>query len=252
MGLMTGRGPFGAQPAGVFNFAAPPAGRAMYLEPSPKRIRVVHRGTTVADSRRASLRHASGHQPIYCFPREDVRLDGLADALWWVADDGLVSFYWNRIDHWYEEDEEVFGHPRDPYHRIDVLTTSRSLQFSLGNGLLAATERALALYESNLPTRWYLPRADVRAELQRSDTVTICPYKGRASHYSVRLGDGTLAEDLVWFYPDPFAEASRVTGLVCFHNERVDVEADGVALARPDSPWSGPRALNRPPAETRG
>ena len=153
MGLMTGTGPLGRVPAGTFNFEPPAPGRAVYLEPSPKRIRVVVAGETVADSRRAMLLHESGHQPIYYFPPEDVRADLLepsdrhthcpkkgdasyhsirvgstvVDAGAWyypepIADAppllrDLVAFYWNRMDHWYEEDEEVFGHPRDPYHR---------------------------------------------------------------------------------------------------------------------------------------
>ena len=221
MGLMTGSGPFGRDPAGAFNFEPPAPGRAVYLEPSPKRIRVVVAGETVADSRRAMLLHESGHQPIYYFPPEDVRADLLEPSdrhthcpkkgeasyhsirvgsdvveagAWYYPDPiveappllgGLIAFYWNRMDHWYEEDEEVFGHPRDPYHRIDVLKTDRHVRVSLGGELLAESDRAMALFESNLPTRWYLPREDVGATLSPSDTTTICPYKGTASYYSV-------------------------------------------------------------------
>jgi uncharacterized protein (DUF427 family) len=292
MGLMTANGPLGRKPAGVFNFQPPEPGRALYLEPTPKRIRVVVAGETIADSRRAMLLHESGQQPIYYFPPQDVRADRLepsdrhthcpkkGDASYHtirvgeqVVDAGawyypeplpgtppikdLIAFYWNRMDHWFEEDEEVFGHPRDPYHRIDVIATTRAIRISLDGEVLAETDRALALFESNLPTRWYLPLQDVRVELEPSDTVTRCPYKGTAGYYSVKLAGGELGKDLVWFYEEPFPEAGRIAGLVCFFNERLDIELDGELQERPDSPWStgvksDPAAENAAPAETRG
>jgi uncharacterized protein (DUF427 family) len=95
----------------------------------------------------------------------------------------------------------------------------------------------VALFESNLPTRWYIPREDVVAELEPSDSHTICPYKGRASYYSVRLDNGELIQDLVWYYPEPFLDAAGVAGLLCFYNEKVDIELDDEAQERPDSPW---------------
>jgi uncharacterized protein (DUF427 family) len=289
MGLMTGSGPFGREPAGAFNFEPPAPGRALYLEPTPKRIRAVVGGETVADSRHAFLLHESGHQPIYYFPPEDVRSerlepsdrhtrcpkkgeasyytiragDSVVDAGAWyypepIADappqlKDLIAFYWNRIDHWFEEDEEVFVHPRDPYHRVDVLTSDRQVRVSLDGVELASSSRALALFESNLPPRWYLPREDVSASLLESDTVTRCPYKGTAAYYSVEsVEDG---KDLIWYYADPFPEVSRIAGLLCFFNERVDLELDGELAERPASPWShGVRseAQNASPAQTRG
>ena len=145
MGLMTGNGPLGREPAGTFNFEPPAPGRALYLEPTPKRIRVVVGGETIADSRRAMLLHESGHQPIYYFPPEDVRADvlepsdrhtrcpkkgeasyytiragsGVVEAGAWYYPDplpeappikDLIAFYFNRMDHWFEEDEEIFVH----------------------------------------------------------------------------------------------------------------------------------------------
>ena len=148
---------------------------------------------------------------------------------------------------WLEEDEEIGVHPRDPYHRVDVLSTSRAVTISLHGTVLAQTERALALFESNLPTRWYMPREDVRAELQPSQTTTGCPYKGTAGYYSI---DAPGGEDLVWYYTDPLPEVSRIKDLVCFYDERVDVALDGEAQERPESPWSPARA--EPPAVTRG
>jgi uncharacterized protein (DUF427 family) len=273
MGLMSGSGPFGREPAGTFNFEPPEPGRALYLEPTPKRVRVVVGDKVVADSRRAMLLHESGHQPIYYFPPEDVRSeylehadrhtrcpkkgeasyhtirveDHVVDAGAWYYPDpisgappikDLIAFYWDRMDHWYEEDEEVFVHPRDPYHRVDLVRSDRHVRISLDGQPLADSQRPIALFESNLPPRWYLPREDVVAELQSSDTITRCPYKGQASYYSVALdGDGD-GKDLVWYYADPMAEAVRIKGLVCFFNERVDLELDGEPQERPASPWS--------------
>jgi uncharacterized protein (DUF427 family) len=264
---MYGSGPLGRSPAGTFNFEPPPPGKALYLEPTPKRVRVVAGGETIADSARAMLLHESGHQPMYYFPPEDVRADLLEDSdrhthcpkkgdasyytiragdhvveagAWYYPDPlpnappikDLVAFYWDRMDHWFEEDEEVFGHARDPYHRIDVLRSSRHVRVSVDDEVLAESDRALVLLESNLPPRWYLQRENVAAELDASNTVTRCPYKGLASYYSV--GGET---DLIWFYPDPLPEAIRIKDMLCFFNERVDLEVDGELLERPESPW---------------
>ncbi|MBV9425557.1 MAG: DUF427 domain-containing protein [Solirubrobacterales bacterium] len=287
MGLMTGTGPLGKKPAGTFNFEPPPPGKPLYLEPTPKRIRVVVGDETVADSRRAMMLHESGHQPIYYFPPEDVREDVLEPSdrhtwcpkkgeasyhtiragdrvveagAWYYPDplpdappiNDLIAFYWDRMDHWFEEDEEVFVHPRDPYHRVDLLRTERRIRISLDGQLLAETDRGTALFESNLPTRWYMPADDVLAELEPTDTVTRCPYKGTASYYSVKLPDGELAKDLIWYYREPLAEVGRIAGLLCFFNEKVDIELDGELQARPDSPWRhGVKAQNAPAAVTR-
>ena len=274
MGLMSGTGPFGRKPAGRFNFEPPGPGKALYLEPTPKRIRVVVGGETIADSRHAFMLHESGHQPIYYFPPEDVREEFLepserhtrcpkkgeasyhtirvgADVVeagaWYypepIADappalKGLIAFYFDRMDRWFEEDEEIAVHPRDPYHRVDVLSSDRAVRVSIDGELLAESTRALALFESNLPPRWYLPAEDVVAELEPSDTVTRCPYKGAAGYHSVKLASGELEKDLIWCYADPFAEVGRIAGLLCFFNERVDLELDGELQQRPESPFS--------------
>src|SRR5438270_64437 len=148
MGLMYGNGPLGKKPAGTFNFEPPPPGRALYLEPTPKRVRVEVGGETIADSRRAMMLHESGLQPVYYFRPEDVR-------------------------------------------------------------------------------------ADVVAELEPSDTVTRCPYKATAGYYSVNG-----AKDLVWYYEQPLAEVGRIQGLLCFFNERVDLELDGELQECPETAWS--------------
>jgi uncharacterized protein (DUF427 family) len=290
MGLMTGNGPLGRDPAGEFNFEVPAPGRALYLDPTPKWIRVVFAGETIADSRRALLLHESGHQPVYYFPPEDVRADLLQPSprhtrcpkkgeasyhtikvrdeildagAWYYPDPNpeaawlkdLIAFYFNRVDHWYEEDEEIFLHPRDPYHRVDVRDTARCVRISLNGELLAESTRAKALFETSLPTRWYLPADDVSATLLDSDTVTGCPYKGWASYHSVKLGDGEVALDAVWHYDQPLAEAAGIAGMLCFFNEKVDLELDGELQHRPASPWSDgvkSAAVNAPPAQTRG
>jgi uncharacterized protein (DUF427 family) len=271
MGLMYGTGPLSKKPAGTFNFEPPPPGRALYLEPTPKRIRVEVEGETVADSRHAMLLHESGLQPVYYFPPEDVRADVLDptnkhthcpkkgdasyysirigdrvvdNAAWYYPDPlddappmlkDAIAFYFDRVDRWLEEDEEITVHARDPYHRIDVIRTDRHIRVSLDGELLAETTRALALFESNLPTRWYMPLEDVVSELEPSDKITLCPYKGSASYYSVNGH-----KDLIWYYADPLPEVGRIKGLVAFFNEKVDLELDGEAEERPVTAWSKP------------
>jgi uncharacterized protein (DUF427 family) len=274
MGLMYGTGPFSRNPAGRFNFEPPPAGRVIYLEPTPRRIRVIVGQETVADSRNAHLLHESGLQPIYYFPPSDVRSELLepterhthcpkkGDASYYTirAGDrvvengawyypevlpdappalrGLIAFYFDRMDRWLEEAEEIGVHPRDPYHRVDVIQSDRHIRVLLDGLVLAETRQALALFETGLPARWYIPPEDVSAELQSSDTITHCPYKGQASYHSVALPNGRVEEDLVWCYESPRPEVGRIARRLCFFNERVDLELDGEAQARPESPWS--------------
>jgi uncharacterized protein (DUF427 family) len=272
MGLMYGTGPLGPNPGGTFNFEPPPAGTALYLEPTPKRLRVMVGGETIADSTGAMILHEAGLQPVYYFPHDDVRSDLLestekhtrcpkkgeasyytirandrevVSGAWYYPEPlesappqlrDLIAFYWDKMDHWYEEDEEVLVHARDPYHRLDILRSDRHIRISLDGQLIAETRQAMGLFESNLPPRWYIPREDVVAELQPSDTTTGCPYKGLAGYYSVKLEDGTVRKDLVWYYEDPFPEASRIAGLLSFYNEKVEMEIlDSPARAQASS-----------------
>jgi uncharacterized protein (DUF427 family) len=281
MGLMYGTGPFSRSPAGEFNFAPPPSGSVLYLEPTPRRVRVMVGEETIADSRRAFLLHESGLQPIYYFPPDDVRLDlfeptdhhtrcpkkGVAsyytirvgdrvveNGAWFYPEaiesapahlEGLIAFYFDRMDRWLEEAEEIGVHPRDPYHRIDVLRTDRHIRVSLEGELLAETDSAVVLFETGLPPRWYIPEQDVVAQLQDSDTVSHCPYKGQASYKSVTLPDGSLQEDLIWCYREPLPEVGAIAGRLCFFNERVDLELDAELQERPESPWSRARVGTR-------
>jgi uncharacterized protein (DUF427 family) len=143
-----------------------------------------------------------------------------------------VRFEWAAMDAWFEEDEQVFTHVRSPYTRVDVLPTSRHVRVTLGDTVLAESTHARALFETGLPPRWYLPRVDVRMDLLvASDTVTHCPYKGRAEHLSARVGD-LEASDVAWSYPAPLPESSRIAGLIAFYDDRVEVEVDGERQGR--------------------
>jgi uncharacterized protein (DUF427 family) len=144
----------------------------------------------------------------------------------------------NNIDAWYEEDEQVFVHPRDPYHRVDILESSRHVRVSINGEVVAETERPKVLFETGLPPRYYIPPEDVREDvLVESEKNTRCPYKGVASYWSVEAG-GERVENLIWYYPEPIPEAARIKGLLAFFNEKVDLEVDGERQERPKTQWS--------------
>jgi uncharacterized protein (DUF427 family) len=274
MTLTIGTGPFGEQSTGTFNFdTGVLRPHTLYLEDSPRRVRVVLGGETVADSKRAKLLHETGHLPVYYFPEADVRVDLLeesdhttycpfkGDASYWsvkvddkVAENavwsypepidscppiaGYLAFYWRMMDHWYEEEEEVFVHPRDPYHRIDVLDSSRHVKVRVNGEVVAETQRPKILFETGLPPRYYIPPEDVREDvLVESEKTTQCPYKGVASYWSVEAG-GERVENLIWYYPEPIPEAAKIKGRLAFFNEKVDLEVDGEEQERPRTQWS--------------
>jgi len=277
MTLMLGTGPFGQHPAGAFNREMPERRGLILFEDSPRRIRGVFEGETVVDSRRVKLLHEYGHLPIYYFPREEVRFDRLeptdhhtrcpykGEASYWsvrvgdrVAENAVwgypeplddappladyVAFYWGKLDTWYEEDEEAIVHPRDPYHRVDALASSRHVVVRVGGEVVAESTRPTVIYETGLPPRWYLPADDVRMDLlEPSDKRTGCAYKGFASYWSLRVGD-TFEEDVVWTYREPRRGMEPITNLLAFFNERVDIEVDGEAMERPETQWSPHRA----------
>jgi uncharacterized protein (DUF427 family) len=150
---------------------------------------------------------------------------------------GYVVLDFAGADRWLEEDEEISGHPRDPFHRVDVRASSRHVRLSLDGRLLAESTRPALVFETMLPPRYYLPRDDVAAGLIASDTHTWCPYKGGASYFSVDLGD-RVVDDLAWSYPDPLPDAVELGGRIAFFDERVDVVVDGVPRPRRVTPWS--------------
>ena len=234
------------------------------VKPTPRRIRVRLGDRLVADSDRALLliQYGPNGLPTYFVPREDVVQDVLTDEVrgpdgqstWtvhvghayatsaaWTHPHpkltGHVTFSWRQLE-WYEEDEPVFVHALDPYKRVDTRRSSRLVEIRVGGETVARSIRPLLLFETSLPTRYYLPFADVRPEnLVPSCHVTRCPYKGRARYWSVRAG-GVLVPDAAWSYPDPIPQIPTVKDLVCFFTERVDLVLDGVPQPRTVSPWS--------------
>ena len=133
-----------------------------------------------------------------------------------------------------KEEEEVFVHVRDSHKRVDVLESSRHVVVSVNGETLADTRHPRLLFETGLPTRYYVPPEDVRMDLLRpSEKHTQCPYKGTASYWSAE-GE----EDVAWYYPEPIAEQPKLAGLIAFFNERVDIEVDGEPEERPETQWS--------------
>jgi uncharacterized protein (DUF427 family) len=154
---------------------------------------------------------------------------------------GYVVLDFGAFDTWYEEDQPNVGHPHDPFHRIDVLPSSRLVRLELDGQLLAESSRPALLFETMLPTRFYLRREDIRAELIPSSTTTYCAYKGRASYWSASVG-GRVIPDAAWTYTEPLHDATPVRDLIAFFDERVDLTLDGRRRERPVTPWSAPRA----------
>jgi uncharacterized protein (DUF427 family) len=150
---------------------------------------------------------------------------------------GYVVLDFGALDSWYEENELNVAHPRDPFHRIDVLSSSRQVGIELDGEVLARSSRPMLLFETMLPTRYYLPREDIRAELIPSTTRTHCAYKGQASYWSAEAGGHHLT-DIAWTYEAPLHDAARVRDLIAFFDERIDVVLDGERLERPITPWS--------------
>ncbi|MET7386325.1 DUF427 domain-containing protein [Streptomyces sp. NPDC005529] len=245
--------------------------------PSERWVRGRTGETTVVDSRNPVLVWEPGVPvPLYAFPRGDVRedllrpaknprtgthtgsrifydieLDGvlLENAAWtFPVDDlaGHIAFEWFRrvgrgLEHWYEEEDEIFIHPRDPYKRVDAIPSSRHVQIEIEGTLVADTHRPVLLFETGLPIRYYMPREDVRLDLfQPSDLSTGCPYKGTATYWAWR-GDGDEPADLVWSYPEPLPAVAPVKDLLAFYNEAVDIIVDGERLDRPVTPFTSKR-----------
>lgn len=138
---------------------------------------------------------------------------------------------------WLEDDEEIIGHPRDPFHRVDIRASSVTVEVRLDDVTLATTNGAQLLYETMLPVRYYIPPGDVRLDLMdASDKKTVCPYKGTASYWTYPLSEN--GKNIAWMYDQCFRDAAQIDGLVSFFNERVDITVDGVRQERPITPWS--------------
>ena len=147
----------------------------------------------------------------------------------------LIRLDWDAMDAWFEEDEEVFTHPRNPYTRIDILASSRNVRVEVDGMTVAESLSPRLLFETGLPVRYYLPKTHVRMDLlELTDTVTHCPYKGQAQSWSLR-SDERLHENLAWCYPTPLAESEKIAGLVAFYNEKVHLHVDGVQQEWPST-----------------
>lgn len=220
----------------------PPFDELTYF-PTPRWIRGTRHGTSVVDSRHAMLIWEPGKKvPIYGFPAEDISAspDDAAPLGLRGFDDpelaGYVTFAWDALEHWYEEAEEVFVHPRDPFVRVDALPSSRHVRVERDGQLLAESEAPILVFETGLPTRYYLPERDVdTSALAPSDLQTGCPYKGFAS-YRDAVVDGRRHRSLFWSYQEPFSAVSAIKGRLAPYNERVDLIVDGELEDRPEGP----------------
>jgi uncharacterized protein (DUF427 family) len=233
----------------------------VHVEECAKRVRAYLGGVLVLDSIRALYVWESPHYPTYYFPADDVRAeltpregelkhspsrgeaevcdlragDALAPgaALRYVESQveqliGLVRFEWAALDSWFEEDEEVYTHARDPHTRVDILQSSRRVRVDVEGTTVAESDAPRLLFETGLPVRYYLPKTHVRMELLvPTDKISHCPYKGQAEYWSVRVGD-RVHEDLAWGYRTPLPESTRIADLVCFWNDRVELYVDDV------------------------
>ena len=231
-----------------------------HVERSPRRVRGYLAGQVVVDSERVLLVYESKRPPMYWFPLDDVRMEllrrkepasvsssdtvrfGLSagervveNAAWTYepprpgleALKGHLAFIWDQLDSWFEEDEEVFVHPRDPYTRVDAIHSSRHVRVEIEGTVVAETRRPVLLFETGLRVRYYIPKQDVRMDLlEPTQTRTRCPYKGIASYWTAVI-DGKRFEDVVWSYPTPLPETAKIENLLSFYNEKVDIYIDG-------------------------
>ena len=208
-------------------------------ESCPRWIRALDaEGRIQVDSRRVRyFRNGRTPFPLYVVPIEDV--DAGARGLLRPAEvAGHLVLDFRKFDTVLEEDEVVIVHPRDPYHRVDAMPSRRVVEVKLGDELLARSEHPVSLFETGLPTRYYLPLTDLRRDLLvRSDRTTGCPYKGVAGYWHLDIG-GTRYENFVWHYDHPFPAVDAIRGRAAFYNEKVDLVVDGEPLARPTTVFS--------------
>lgn len=266
MSLTMGHGPLSGAPPETVNYDLEGPAHRLLLQPFPRRVRATFAGETVLDTRAGRLLHETGLLPQLYVPDEDIDGELLAagdhrttcpfkgeasyetlavgdrvreNAAWayreplegaaWLR--GHRAFYWDALDAWFDEDEEIEGHLRDPYHRVDARRSSAHVRVLAGGQEVAATTAPVLLSETGLPNRWYLPVQDVRKGVLRpSDTTTVCPYKGTASYFCLDL-DGTRHDDVAWSYADPLENALKVAGHLSFDTsgDAITIEVDGRA-----------------------
>jgi uncharacterized protein (DUF427 family) len=233
--LTSGTGPFGPHPVGRLNFEPPQ--RVVYVEPWPRRVRALVGADVIVDSERTVLVYETGRLPRYAFPADDVSIDADPEP----EAQGYVRVPWEAGETWLEEEEELIVHPHDPYHRIEVLRSSRLVRVRVAGEVLAESTRPRILFETGLPPRYYLVKDDIDMDaLEPADLRTGCAYKGWAVYW-----DAVTSTDRVpavaWSYPEPLGEGELVRDLVCFFQERADieVEVDGVVLESAPTSWTG-------------
>jgi len=240
------------------------------VEQGFKRVRAYLHGELVADTTAPLLVWEIPFYPAYYIPEADVRAELLPsgrtdhspsrgdaryshiqvggavteDAAWRYPESpieelrGAIRLDWEAMDAWFEEDEQIYVHPRSPYTRVDVLRSSRHVEVEVDGVKVADSVRPVLLFETGLPVRYYLPKTDVRLDLlTATETTSQCPYKGTAEYYTLTI-DGTAHDDLVWWYRHPAQESAGIAGLVAFYNEKVDLIVDGDRLERPRTHFS--------------
>lgn len=258
MTLTLSNGPLAADAPSTVNYEIDGPQHKILFSPFPRRIRAKFGGETLVDTDNAMLLHESNILPVLYVPVADVRFDLLTktelsthcpfkgDASYWTISaggrtsensvwgyetpmdgagwlEGYVAMYWDHIDQWFDEDEEVFGHLRDPYHRVDIRPTSRQIQVSVAGEVVAETSAAKVLSETGFPNRYYIPAADIKLDLfEKSQTTTHCPYKGDTEYWTL-AGDRGI-EDVAWSYASPFDEAVRIAGHWSFDGDDVSVD----------------------------
>jgi uncharacterized protein (DUF427 family) len=240
--LTTGAAPFGRNPAGRFDPPVP--ADAVYVEPLLRRVRAKVGDRAVIDSERVVLVHRAGTPPTYAFPAEDVRDLPTSPE---PAALGYVRVPWAAASEWYEEEEQVFGgHPRNPYHRIDCVRACRQLRVEVVGTVLVDTTDVISLYETSRAPELYARREVVRMDLLvPSATVTYCPYKGSASHYSA-IVDGTIVRDVAWSYDDPLPESTPIARMLGFYADRTKM-IQGIPAWFAVPPPANPRVPQQDP-----
>ncbi|WP_036001785.1 DUF427 domain-containing protein [Paraburkholderia caribensis] len=261
MGLSWQQGPLAPGANGKFLVPVPLPERLLYAEPLRRRMRVRFGGEWIAESEDVILLFEPNKYPVAYFHEGDIvshaleRMEhrtqhaDLGPTAWFTVRSvertvqraawqhvelpsyaeilkGRVAFAWRAMDAFFEEDDRILGHAADPYHRIDIRDTSRRLVVRHGEQIIAETSRPVVLYESGFAPRWYVPRADVNESTITTVThQSFCPYKGICSYFDI--GEAKLA---AWSYPQPYKEVERISGMVSFEADRVEVVLDGQRL----------------------
>ena len=241
------------------------------VEDGQKRIRVYLGGEVIADTTSPKLVWEKPYYPVYYFPLEHVRMDSLiptdhtkrspsrgtaevfdvksnrhtAEQAAYRHTDSpieelrdMVAFEWRSMDAWFEEEEEVFLHARDPYTRVDVLQSSRNIRVEVDGVTVAESDQPRILFETGLPARYYLPKTDVLFEfLTATDLSTVCRYKGTSRYWSINT-TGDVHDNLAWGYDAPVRESQPIAGYVAFYNEKLDIYVDGVLEEKPKTVFS--------------